>query len=189
PGTNPGARPVLVVDAHQKCRAVTLGVVPHHQIEAERVRAVLIDRDAEEPRRVFQEERDIVGVGVLRGHDQVTLVLPVGIVDDEHLPARGESGNGFGNARSGHWASPRRRSMSVQIVTMTFARLWHGDPEAVKRLRKFPIYLQIPSSGLLTRHKSQRHTAHADVQYMNWSTTFKPSPRRESPCPSKPMLS
>src|SRR3712207_8558115 len=49
---------------------------------------------ADHARRVVQEEGDLLGSGELGGHDQVALVLPAGVVDDNHDVAPPEGGDG-----------------------------------------------------------------------------------------------
>ena len=92
-GRDAGARALTGVDGDGERGAVRLGVVADHQRQLELVEAVAGHGHADHTRRVAQEEGDLVGRGRLRGHDQVSLVLPVGVVDDDDDVAPPDGGD------------------------------------------------------------------------------------------------
>ena len=72
-----------MIDTHQKGGVHALGVVRDHRVEAQGAGALGCDGGAEEAGRVVEEEHDIFGRDLLRGHDQVALVLSVLVIDDD----------------------------------------------------------------------------------------------------------
>ena len=87
-------------------RLVALG----HRAQAQLVRALLGQRQADQPARVGGHEVDRLGCRELSGDDEITLVLPVGIVDDHDelaltnvverlLDGRERRGLGLGDGR------------------------------------------------------------------------------------------
>ena len=87
-GRDARRRAVDAVDRIGERSAVRLGVVPHHQRNVELVESIAGQWRADHPRGVAHEEGDLLGRGVLGRHDQVTLVLTVLVVDDDHdLPS------------------------------------------------------------------------------------------------------
>ena len=87
-------RPVAVVDRDRERRPLALGVLGDHRRQVEGVEAVAGERHADDPRGVVEEEGDLVGGGVLGRHDEVALVLAVGIVDHDHHLARPDGSDG-----------------------------------------------------------------------------------------------
>ena len=61
-----------------------IGVRRHHQRDVELVQAIAEHRHADHPARMAHDERDRLGRGLLRRHDQIALVLTVGVVDHDH---------------------------------------------------------------------------------------------------------
>ena len=82
-GRDPRGRPVPVVDADREGGALRLRVGRDHQGQVEQVRPLGHQRHADHARGMGQEERDVLRRGRLGRHDQVTLVLPVLVVDDD----------------------------------------------------------------------------------------------------------
>ena len=72
-----------------------LGVVGHHQREPQLVEALALDRHADHAARVADHERHRLGRHLLGRHDEVALVLAVGVVDDDHELTPLDGGDGF----------------------------------------------------------------------------------------------
>ena len=81
-------RRVHVVDGHGEGGLVVVGVVRHHLRQLQLAHVLLAHGHADEALRVACHEVDVLGRGVLRGADEVALVLAVGVVDDEDHLAR-----------------------------------------------------------------------------------------------------
>ena len=75
------------VDRHGKHRPVRLGVVFDHRRHADLVAPFGGHRKTDEAPRVAGHEVDVVRLDVLRGDDEVPLVLPALVVDEDHHPA------------------------------------------------------------------------------------------------------
>jgi hypothetical protein len=71
------------VDRDGERRAVRVGVLGHHQRQLERVGALGRHRDADDPGRVPQQERELLGRRELGRHDEIGLVLAIGRVGDD----------------------------------------------------------------------------------------------------------
>jgi hypothetical protein len=69
------------------CRSLSLGVALHHERQVELVGPFCGERGTDQARRVAHEERHGLRRGVLRGDDEIALVLTVLVVDDDHHPA------------------------------------------------------------------------------------------------------
>ena len=88
-GRDAGRRAVPGVDGHGERGALDLGVVRHHQRQLELVEPLAFERQADHAAGVADHERDRLGRHLLRRHDEVALVLTVGVVDHDHqLTAR-----------------------------------------------------------------------------------------------------
>src|SRR4029077_6386738 len=108
------------------------GVVGDHEGQLELVEAFPFDGHADHAAGVADHERHGLGGGLLGGHDEVALVLPVGVVDDhDQLPA-GDRGDGvldLGERHddlqgSGHgWVSMRSTYLAI-----TSASRFTGSP-------------------------------------------------------------
>ena len=85
---DPGRGALGGVDRHRERGALGLGVVRHHERQLELVGALGQDRDADHPRGVGEEEGDLLGRRRVGRHDEVALVLAVGVVDHDHHLAR-----------------------------------------------------------------------------------------------------
>jgi hypothetical protein len=108
-GRDPRAGAVAVVDGDGERRPLRLGVGRDHEGEVELVGPVLGDGGADEARRVFDEEGDLRRRGELGRHDEVALVLPVLVVDDDDdLPAA-DGGDGLLDGGEGHPVSSVRK--------------------------------------------------------------------------------
>ena len=85
---SPAEMPVVVSPRRstetRKAGALGLGVAQHHRAEVELRRPFGGDRHADHTGRVVQEEGEGLGRGELGRHDEVALVLPVLVVDDDH---------------------------------------------------------------------------------------------------------
>ncbi len=118
-GGDPRRGPVPVVDAHGERRALGLGVRRDHQRQLEQVGPLGQQRDADDARGVGEEEGDVLRRGRLGRHDQVALVLPVLVVDDDGHAQPCDGVDGFLHLRERHQAatSTRRSSPSCSIDT------------------------------------------------------------------------
>ena len=98
--------PVLVpcagVDRDGERGALALGVVGDHQREAQLVEPLPLDGHADHAAGVADHERHRLGRHGLGGHDQVALVLAVGVVDDDHDLAARDGGDGVLDLGEGH---------------------------------------------------------------------------------------
>jgi len=63
---------------------MALGVVFHHQRQAQVVAAFSGERRHDHTGRVAHDEGDLLGRGELRRHDEVALVLAILVVDHDH---------------------------------------------------------------------------------------------------------
>ena len=84
---DPGGDAAPRVDRDGERRVSLIRVVGHHQRDLQLVEAFTDDGHADHTARVPNDERDRLGRHLLRRHDQIALVLPVGIVDDDHHPS------------------------------------------------------------------------------------------------------
>ena len=115
-GRDPGGGDVAGVDRDGERGAVGLGVVDHHRRQLELVEALAEHRHADHARRVAQEEGDPLGRGVLGGDDEVALVLPAGVVDDDDDLASAEGGHRLLDRGERHGFSPRCRSRLTDLL-------------------------------------------------------------------------
>ena len=86
-GRDPGAHAFRRVDRDREHRPVRLGVVLDHRRYANLVAPFGGHREADEAPRVARHEVDVVWLDVLRGEDEVALVLAALVVDEDHHPA------------------------------------------------------------------------------------------------------
>ena len=101
-GGDAGAGAVTGVDRHGERGALRLGVVGDHQREPQLVEPVAFDRHADHAAGVADHERHRLGRHLLRRHDEVALVLAIGVVDDDHDLAARDSGDGVLDRRERH---------------------------------------------------------------------------------------
>ena len=87
---------------------------------------------ADQPRGVPDEERHLLGRGVLGGHDQVAFVLPVLVVDDDDDPPRPMAATASSMVAVGHAlvppalgrsAAPAASSRSAYLAITSTSRL------------------------------------------------------------------
>src|SRR5207247_718534 len=121
-GRDARRRAVAVVDRHGERGALALGVVGDHQGQTELVAAFARQRRADESRRVRQEERDLLGGGRLRGHDQVALVLAVFVVDHDDDLAPPDGADDVLDASQWHGYDLSSRSRSTYLAIMSTSR-------------------------------------------------------------------
>ena len=93
---------MAVVDRDGERRALALGVLADHGRQVEGIEPVAGQRDADHPRSVVEEEGDLLGRGVLGRHDEVALVLAIGVVDHDHHLALADGGDGVLDVGEGH---------------------------------------------------------------------------------------
>ena len=93
-GRDARAGGVLEVDRDGERGAVRVVAVGDHRRQPQRRGAGRLDADAEDPACVADHERERFRGGVLGGHDEVALVLPVLVVDDQHHPPPPQLGEG-----------------------------------------------------------------------------------------------
>jgi len=131
-GGDPGGGAVAEVDGHGEGGAHALGVDRDHERQVELPGPVGRDRGADEAAGVADEEGDGLRGGVLGGHDEVALVLPVLVVGDHDDLAPGDGVDGLGNGGvGGHGAAilawPVARwaasSFSACLAMMSTSRL------------------------------------------------------------------
>ena len=87
-----------VVDAEGERRALGLGVVPDHERDLEFVESFTGERGADHAGGVADEEGDGLRRGRLRSHEEITLVLPVLVIDHHDDLTAGDGGDGVGDA-------------------------------------------------------------------------------------------
>ena len=105
-GRDAGGRALPGVDRHRERGALALGVVGDHEREAQLVEARPLDRHADHAARVADHERHLLGRHGFGGHDQVALVLAVGVVDDDHDLTACDGGDGVLDLGEGHLILP-----------------------------------------------------------------------------------
>ena len=81
-------------DRERRALALRVRALAHHRWQVEGVEAVAGERGADHARGVVQEEGDLVRRGVLGRHDEVTLVLAIGVIDDDDHLALADGGDG-----------------------------------------------------------------------------------------------
>ena len=81
---DPGGGPFHGVDRHRERGALHLGVVRDHQGQAQVVEPLAEHGHADHAAGVADHERHGLGRDQLRRHDEVALVLTVGVVDHDH---------------------------------------------------------------------------------------------------------
>ena len=114
-GRDAGARARLGVDRDGEGGALRLGVVGHHQRDAELVEAGPDHRQADHAAGVADHEGDPLGGDLLGGNDEVALVLPVGVVDDDDELPPGDGGDRLVDRRERHRLSPLSTSDARHI--------------------------------------------------------------------------
>ena len=87
-----------------------LGVVGDHQREPQLVEPLALDRHADHAARVADHERHRLGRHLLGRHDEVALVLAIGVVDDDHELAPCDGGDGVLDLGERHARLPACRS-------------------------------------------------------------------------------
>ena len=110
---------VAVVDAHGERRALGLGVGRDHEGQVEQVGPLGQQRCADDAGRVGQEEGDLLRRGGLGRHDQVTLVLPVLVVDHDDHAELADGLDGFFDGRESHQAATSTLKSSPSCSTET----------------------------------------------------------------------
>ena len=86
PRTDPGSHTFGGIDRHREIGPVQFAVVRHHALQTELPRTRHGKRDANETTAVFGHEIDRLGRHFARGHDQIALVLALGIIGhNDHL--------------------------------------------------------------------------------------------------------
>jgi hypothetical protein len=91
----PGGDALGGLDAHGEVRAVPVLGLAHHQRQSQPPATVLGERQADEAATVPRHEIDVLGPHTGRGHQQVTLVLPVLVIHDHDHASRSELGQDF----------------------------------------------------------------------------------------------
>src|SRR5207244_6323966 len=80
-------------------------------------------RDADDTRRVAQEEGDLLWCRELGGHDEVALVLAVGVVDDDHDLTFANGGDGVLDPGERHAQSSLASRRSAYLASRSTSRL------------------------------------------------------------------
>ena len=95
-GADARADAVRGVDRHGEIGAMQFAVVRHHALQPELAGPRLGERDANETAAVLGHEIDRLGCDLGRGHDQIPLVLALGIVGhDDHFAGANIAQDGF----------------------------------------------------------------------------------------------
>ncbi len=92
---------MAIVDRDGECRAIALAVGRHHLRQLELREALLLHRHANNPAGVANHERDHVRRRMLGRHDQVTLVFPVLVIEDDDHSACAKLGQNVLDAVEG----------------------------------------------------------------------------------------
>ena len=87
----------LEIDGDGERGAVRIVPVGHHQGKVEGVGSLIGQGDADDAGGVADHEGERFGRGQLGRHDEVAFVLAVGVVGDQHHPARRQLGEGVGH--------------------------------------------------------------------------------------------
>ena len=98
-GGDAGGDALAGLDRHRERRLERRHVVMGHHVEAELLDPLRRERQADQTARVGGHEVDGLRRDVLRGHDQVALVLAVGRIDHHHHLARADVVDRFLNGR------------------------------------------------------------------------------------------
>ncbi len=104
-GRDAGGGAVARVDGHGERGALRLGVVGDHQGQLERVAAVALERETDHAAGVADHEGHRLGRDLLGRHDEVALVLAVGVVDHDHELAPLDGGDRVLDVGEGHQES------------------------------------------------------------------------------------
>jgi hypothetical protein len=105
---NAGGDALGRLDRNGEVGVVLRGVVADHGLEAQLARALLGQRDANQPARLAHHEVDVLGAHLFGGHDQVALVLAVFVVEDHHHAASADIVEDFGNGVEAHGFEARK---------------------------------------------------------------------------------
>ena len=105
-GGNTGGDALGRLDRHREVGAKGGRVVRHHRRQAQLRTALAGHRQADQAAPVARHEVDVLGPHLARGHDQVTLVLAVLVIDDDHHLAGADVVEQFGNRGEAHSLSP-----------------------------------------------------------------------------------
>ena len=73
-----------VIHADRERCPLRLGVGDHHERKVELISTLWLERDADHPRGVGQEECDVLRRSGLCRHDEIAFVLAVFIIDHDH---------------------------------------------------------------------------------------------------------
>ena len=119
-GGDPGRRPVPEVHTHREGGALRLGVGRDHERQVEGIGPLGQQRDADDARRVGQEEGDVLRGRGFGRHDEVALVLTVLVVDHHGHAQLRDRIDRLLHLRERHQAatSTRRSSPSCSIDTI-----------------------------------------------------------------------
>ncbi len=105
------------IDTDGERGALRLRVGGHHQRQVQGVGPFGQQGNADHPGGVGQEEGDVLGGGGFGGHDEVSLVLPVLVVDDDRHAEAADGVDGFADAREAHQAATSTRMSSPSRST------------------------------------------------------------------------
>ena len=114
-----------IVHADGEGCALRLGVVRHHEREIEQVGPLRQKGGTDHARRVGQEEGDVLRGGGLRRHDEVTLVLPILVVDHDGHAEPADRIDGLLHAREAHQAATSTRQVLAQALDRDHRSLPH----------------------------------------------------------------
>ena len=109
--------PVAIVDTDRERGALCLGVGRDHEGQVEQVGPLRQQRDADDTGGVGQEEGDVLRGGRLGRHDQVALVLPVLVVDDDGHAEVPDGVDRLPHGREPHQAATSTRRSSPRRST------------------------------------------------------------------------
>src|SRR5262249_26895951 len=149
------------------------GVVLHHQGKGQLANPVLGERQADEAPPVGRHEVDRCGGHLLRGHDEISLVLAVLVVgEDDHPPLadlpdgpldQGDAAHLFQSSCHQSTPKPAMRSMST-VRPGAFAGAWAAWSRAT--------YFPMTSASTLTRSPIWRlaSVVRASVSAMSWTS-------------------
>src|SRR5690606_25858458 len=153
-GGDASGDPLARVDRHRVSRAPPVLVHVVHRRQLEPIRVLLGERHADEPGGVADHEREQLGRGHLGGEDQIALVLPVLVVDDDHRPPRGDVRDRlFDSLECVHAVPPVGRPPTTPgLDGRDAARVHQRSPAAgCAAASRRSTYLAMTSTSTLTR--------------------------------------
>ena len=112
-GGDAGGHADLVIDRNGKRRAERIDIVGNHGVEMQRRGAWGRHRHADDAARMTDHEGELFGGGLGGGHDQVALVLAIGVVDHHHEFARRNRRNRRFNRVQRHRSCPLCRTRYI----------------------------------------------------------------------------